>query len=169
MYCTIAAPLHRGYKSFVKLFKYTWIVFCAALSAPVFAGTADGYEKITGEALRKVYSETLFIAEYMDYRDKTKTYNYTEYHNTDGTTDYKEGARRETGRWKIIGEDKICYQYPEGDDPNDKYCFFTYKHGKCYYQFHHTEMTIRGPRNVKIWNSRGVRAGDGGSCNAAIG
>ena len=169
MYCTIAACACKRYTAIVREMKYTVLALSVLIAVPAAAGTSDGYEQIKGAALKTVYFETLFIAEYQEFRDRTKTYNYTEYHDADGTTLYKEGSRVETGQWKLVGEDKICYKYPSSDTPNDVHCFFTFKSGKCYYQYHRTEMTVRGPRDYKIWNARGVRKGDGGACDAPVG
>ena len=127
------------------------------------------YEKITGEALKAVFNETTMIGEYHDYRDKTKTYNYTEFHHKNGTTDYVEGDKHEKGIWKIIGGDKICYRYPKSDYYKGTYCFFVYKNDKCYYKYSPYNMSLKGPRDWNKWSSRAVRKGDGGSCEEAIG
>jgi len=129
----------------------------------------SGYTQMTGEQLRAVFSDTTMIGEYREYRDVTRTYSYTEKHNADGTTDYIEGRKKEDGRWKIIGDDKICYKYPHSRYYTRTYCFFVYEVEGCYYKYSPDNMTLkRGPKNLDRWNSRAVRKGAGGTCGDAL-
>ena len=138
-------------------------------SLPASADTA-AYQQIKGEKnLRAVFEKTMMVGEYRTYRDETRTYNYTEYHNGDGTTDYREGKLREKGNWNIVGDDKVCYKYPKSDYYEATYCFFVFKQGDCYYKHSLRNMTPRGPRRWKRWSSRAIRKNDGGSCAAPVG
>ena len=149
---------------------------------PAFAGNtvkdtpknAKGFIQMKGEDLRAVFSDTMMIGEYRNYRDITRTYNYTEDHHADGTTDYVEGRKKEDGRWKVIGDDKVCYKYPNSRYYTRTYCFFVYDDDGCYYKFAPSDMTLkRGPKNWDRWSSRAVRKGakgsSAGSCDAPIG
>ena len=128
----------------------------------------QGPQQLKGAALKAVFNDTLMIGEYRLYRDVTHTYNYTEFHHADGTTDYVEGKKKLDGRWKIIGDDKVCYKYPHSDYYNATYCFFVFKQGKCYYKFSLSQMTLHGPRDWNRWSSRAVRKGEGGSCGDQV-
>ena len=128
----------------------------------------SAYQQLKGKALRDVFADTMMLGEYRVYRDITRTYNYTEFHHANGTTDYVEGKKKLDGRWKIIGDDKICYKYPHSQYYDSTYCFFVFKQDKCYYKFSLEQMTLHGPRNWNRWSSRAVRKGDGGSCGDEV-
>ena len=136
----------------------------------VGANNANIGAQVKGGDLRAVFSNTLMVGEYQEYRDITRTYNYTEDHHADGTTDYTEGRKEEDGRWAIIGSDKICYKYPRSRYYTRTYCFFVFNVDGCYYKFTAQEMTLkRGPKNWDRWSSRAVRKGAGGSCDIPVG
>lgn len=140
------------------------------VALPAHANNTSAGAQVTGEDLRAVFSDTVMVGEYQEYRDITRTFNYTESHHADGTSDYAEGRKKEDGRWKIIGEDKICYKYPRSRYYTRTYCFFVFNVDGCYYKFTPQNMTInRGPRNWDRWSSRAVRKGAGGSCNVPVG
>ena len=122
-----------------------------------------------GDDLRAVFYETKMVGEYRHFRDKTKTFNYTEYHFKNGTSDYIEGDKREDGLWKIVGDDKICYSYPGSEYFNRTYCFMVFNDDGCFYKFSQFDMTLRGPRNWDLWTSRAVRKGSGATCAVPIG
>ena len=132
-------------------------------------GNDNNPQQLRGRALKDVFTDTMMIGEYREYRDLTHTYNFTEYHHADGTTDYTEGNKKLDGRWKIIGGDKICYTYPHSHYYDSTYCFFVFKQDKCYYKFSLRQMTLHGPRNWNRWSSRAVRKGDGGACGDGVG
>jgi len=133
---------------------------------PAQANNVEGAQ-VKGEDLRAVFSDTIMVGEYQEYRDTTRTYTYTENHHADGTTDYVEGRKKEDGRWRIIGEDKVCYKYPRSRYYTRTYCFFVFNVDGCYYKFTAQNMTLnRGPKNWDRWSSRAVRKGAGGSCAA---
>lgn len=139
-----------------------WTPICAQS-----AGAVDSYKQIKGKDLRTVFSGTLMVGEYRDYRAETKTFRYTELHREDGTTDYQEGKTLTMpGTWKVIGGDKLCYKYPKSEMPNYTHCFFVFQSEKCYYKYALPQMTLRGPRDWDIWSSRAIRKGSGGSCAA---
>jgi len=134
------------------------------LSGSAFADNDKVRKQVKGEALKAVFSETTMIGEYRLYRTETETYNYTEFHSKDGSTDYIEGDQLEKGIWTLIGDDKICYRYPRSDYYTQKYCFFVFNVEGCYYKFSLRQMSIRGPRNWDRWSSRAIRKGSGKSC-----
>ncbi len=134
------------------------------------AQTSNTYTQMKDAELRAVFHETMVLSEYRTFKGiNDKSYDFTEYHHGDGSTDYIEkGSKSEKGRWNIVGSDKICYRYPTTDAFSQTYCFFIYRQGKCYYQYGLTEMTIYGPRSWDLWVSRFVRKGEGGVCGDAL-
>jgi len=145
---------------------FVWTGF----SPIAYANNLGGSAPLKGVDLRAVFSDTTMVGEYQEYRDITRTYNYTELHHADGTTDYVEGRKKEYGRWKIIGGDKICYKYPRSRYYTRTYCFFVFNVDGCYYKFTPQNMTLgRGPKNWGKWSSRAVRKGTGARCDAPIG
>ncbi|PHR58699.1 MAG: hypothetical protein COA43_10630 [Robiginitomaculum sp.] len=158
----------------MHIFKYTLIVVLLFIFAPSFAVANDtqtnsGFSQVKGKSLRKIFANTLMIGEYRDYRGETKTFNYTEFHNANGKTDYIEGQKKEDGIWTVIGNDKVCYKYPKSEYYTRTYCFLVYELEGCYYKFAPYNMTLNGPRSWDKWSSRAVRKGSGNSCAAAIG
>ena len=153
-----------------KLFRNSALLFLAICSAPTaFGDESASPHYLTGKDLRLVFDDTTMKGEYRIFRDLTKTYRYTEHHTKDGKTHYIEGKRIENGLWKIIGQDKICYRYPDSKDYNSTYCFYVYNIEGCYYKFSPYNMTLHGPRDWELWTSRAVRKGHGGSCEAPVG
>lgn len=160
----------------MRMLKYSLILLlahCFGLISPAQARNSakqsPSYIQMKDDALRAVFSDTVMVGEYRTYRDITKTFNYTEFHTIDGTTDYKEGRKHEDGLWTIIGGDKICYKYPKSNYYTRTYCFFVYESEACYYKYTPANMTLRGPRSWNSWSSRAVREGSGGSCAAPVG
>ena len=138
----------------------------------------EKFISLKGATLKAVYHKQTHIGEYRDYRERSKTYKFTEFHDTKGRTVYKEGDKTLTGVWELVGEDKICYRYPltlnlhVGSNylTNGTHCFLTYKLGECYYGFSPHTMTLKGPRSFDDWNSRSVINGRGlGQCGDALG
>lgn len=141
--------------------------------AAAFADSGPVYQPIRGEDLRAVFLETEMVGEYRQFREKTKTSNYTEYHFKDGNTDYREGALSEKGIWYILADEKICYKYPQSVYYPSIYCFFVYKNDKCYYKYSLHNMRIVGlnayrPYSWDAWSSRAIRKGTHGTCNTPV-
>ncbi len=108
--------------------------------------------------------------EYRFMRERTKTYNFTEKHFADGTTDYKEGRIRAQGQWYALGEKKICYKYKrESEMGGNTSCFWVYQSDGCYYGYGLSEMTLSGrPRDYNDWVARWVIEGSAASCAAPV-
>jgi hypothetical protein len=138
------------------------------LSGTANANNDAAHKQMKGDDLKAVFFETTMIGEYRAYRTKTETYNYTEFHREDGSTDYFEGDRLEKGVWTLVGDDKICYRYPGSDYYLQTYCFFVFNVEGCYYKFSLGQMTLRGPRNWDRWSSRAIRKGSGASCAVPV-
>ena len=127
---------------------------------------------VTGDALNSVFSDTMMLGEYREFRDLSKSYEYSEHHFKNGTTNYKEGGQKpQKGLWKIIGGDKICYRYPDSENYKQVYCFLVYNMQGCYYKYSPYDMVIDRqnpgsfrPRNWDMWTSRAVRKGSGANC-----
>ncbi|PHR58697.1 MAG: hypothetical protein COA43_10620 [Robiginitomaculum sp.] len=147
-----------------------FLLFSPLLSTIGHAQDANPHQ-LKGEELRAVFTDTTILSEYQIFKGMHKKgYDFIEHHNADGTTHYTEnGAPLEQGLWKIIGGDRICYQYPASPVPNQKHCFFIFQDGKCYYNFALQNMTPSGPKNWDHWWARFVRKGDGGQCGNSVG
>lgn len=144
-------------------------VFAANAQPPQTANNeTTAYTQMKDAALKAVFSETKMIGEYRHYRGDTKTYNYTEFHHEDGTSDYFEGASKEDGLWDIVGGDKVCYRYPKSKTHRRTYCFMVFENKGCYYKYSAYDMTPTGPRGWDLWSSRAVRAGSGKTCAEPI-
>ena len=175
MQAFIAARYNLRYIVIMHILKYSLLVFYSLFSVlfgvSALADEADkkNYQQITGKALRAIFDDTMMLGEYRDYRDLTKTFSYTEFHNTNGTTDYLEGERFDKGVWRMVGDDKICYNYPDSDFYKYTYCFVVYDNDGCYYKYSARSMTYYGPRSWDKWTSRAVRKGSGKSCAAPVG
>lgn len=140
---------------------------------------ASKLTQIQGKALRDTFLEATIYSEYRRHKGMhNKSFDFTEHHNTNGTTDYTElGSPTEQGIWNIIGDNKICYRYPASEHPQRIHCFFIFKDGKCYYNYAASAMrpimkqnTIQfQPRSWDRWIARFVRKGDGGSCGGDVG
>jgi len=170
----IAVRFIPRYIVYVRTLKHSLVLFCSLLGV-FFAGSAiaddapkKNYKQVTGKTLRAVFNDTMMLGEYRDYRDITKTYSYTEFHFKNGTTDYIEGDNRDDGVWKLVGDDKICYNYPQSEHYKHTYCFIVYETDGCYYKYSTGSMTYYGPRSWDDWTSRAVRKGTGKSCAAPV-
>ncbi len=159
------------YITYVIKMKYILVVILWGLNSSTASANNNGsFTQMKGDALRAVFTDTMMVGEYRQYRDLTRTFNYTEYHRKDGTTDYIEGRKKEDGRWKIIGNEKICYKYPGSRYYSQTYCFYVFNADGCYYKFTPENMTLnRNPRNRNRWSSRAVRKGAGGTCDEPVG
>lgn len=153
-----------------------FIALCMHISAlPAFAQTADTtpepeYTPMMKESYEKLLTGKTITGEYRFLRELTKTYDFSETHNADGTTDYTEGQIRSKGIWYVLGEQKICYKYPNDENMGGRTsCFWVYKSEDCYYGYSLNQMTLNGPRNYDNWGARWVLKGSGGSCAAATG
>ena len=108
--------------------------------------------------------------EYRFLRERSETFNFSESHKADGTTNYIEGAIDVNGIWYTLGENKICYDYPENPGMGPS-CFWVYKSAEpenCYYGFGLANMTLSGPGDFNNWTARWIIEGSGGSCEAPV-
>ncbi len=102
-------------------------------------------------------------------RERTKTYNFSEYHHKNGSTRYTEGKIKSNGLWYVLGERKICYKYPDSPEMGDYIsCFWVYRSEGCYYGYSLEQMGLKGPRNYDDWIARWVLEGSGASCAEAL-
>lgn len=153
-------------------FSFPIIVLLAC--APTLASAADTsdnkeYTPMTAEQFQKMLPGNTITGEYRQMRERTKTYNFSEIHHKDGTTNYAEGPIRSKGIWYTLGNQKICYQYPDDENMGaGTSCFFVYKQDTCYYGYSIRVMTLKGPRRFEDWSARWVVKGSGGTCDAPI-
>lgn len=158
------------FASELNMFRPLLLIAIMGLALPAYGQISSEYKQVKGDDLQAVFNNTLVFSEYHNFKGiNNKTYDFTEFHFEDGTTDYTEiGSKTEKGKWKIIGGDKICYKYPRTEAFPETYCFFIYQQDKCYYQYDISAMTIRGPRSWDLWTARFVRKGDGGICGEPV-
>ena len=136
------------------------------------AAEADNktYTPLSAEDYHRLLPGHTLIGEYRFLRERTKTFNFTEAHHADGTTDYREGPIRAKGVWYTLGKHKVCYKYPNQPDMGDGIsCFWVYNQNGCYYGYSFDSMTLHGPRRFEDWTARWVIKGSGKSCDEAIG
>lgn len=150
------------------------LIFSLLLTALVFAAiparAQPRYTPIPNTQYKDIVTGNTIKGEYRFMRQRTKTYNFTEHHNADGTTLYKEGAIEAKGIWFTLGTNKVCYKYAKGSPMgNATSCFWIYESKSCYYGYGLPYMGINGPRNFDDWTARWVIKGSGGSCSAPIG
>lgn len=141
-------------------------------SATASAEEADDskkYAPITEKQFQKMLPGKTITGEYRQMRERTKTYNFSETHNKDGSTDYTEGPVKAKGVWYTLGEQKICYKYPNDENMGaGTSCFWVYKQDTCYYGYGIAAMSLGGPRRFEDWSARWVVKGSGGTCDAPI-
>ena len=142
------------------------LMACCAPSAAI-AGEDSGYSQVKGKKqLRALFEGRTAISEYREEGGGIEGELYTELHNSDGTTDYIEkGTKGMIGLWSIIGDDKICYKYPDSAQFTQTYCFVVYENDSCYYNYGTSAMSYTGPYDWDLWTSRFVIRGEGGSCS----
>ncbi len=134
------------------------------------AQSGKSFKPLNAERFMQILPGNTLLGEYRFLRERSNTYNFTEKHYADGTTDYREGDIREKGIWYTLGNNKICYKYPESKEMGGYIsCFWVYEHDKCFYGYSISEMTLNGPRNFNDWVARWIIKGSGGSCDEAVG
>ena len=153
---------------FRKIASATCLLSSLAIASVAHADNGTDFTQMLGDDLKAVFNNTMMIGEYRSVRDRTQTSNYTEFHFDDGSTDYKEGPQVEKGIWNLVGQDKVCYRYPESSSYTQTYCFFVYESDGCYYKYSLYAMGLNGPVNYDYWSSRAIRKGSGKSCAAPI-
>ncbi len=130
----------------------------------------ESFKPMTAQQFKQRLPGQTLIGEYRHLRERSKTFNFTEKHFADGTTDYTEGPIHSKGVWYTLGKNKICYKYPNDPDMGGYVsCFWVYEQNKCFYGYGLSEMTLKGPRRFEDWVARWVIKGSGGSCDEAIG
>lgn len=154
-----------------KMMRYLIIFLCASLLF-VPHMTSAGEKKhtpLTAKQLQEMLPGNTIIGEYRQMRERTKTYNFSEKHHKDGSTDYTEGPVKAKGIWYTLGKYKICYKYPNDENMGPQIsCFWVYKQDTCYYGYGIGNMTLKGPRSYDDWSARWIVKGSGGSCDAPI-
>ncbi len=143
------------------------------LMANITNANEKKYTPLSAKQLKTLLPGNTITGEYRQMRERTKTYNFTEKHHADGTTDYTEGPIKAKGLWYTLtsrgGNDKICYKYPNDENMGPQIsCFWVYKQDTCYYGYGIGNMTLKGPRNYDDWSARWIVKGSGGSCDAPI-
>jgi len=152
----------------MKISKFLALILALVFTAtPVFAGE---FAQITKQKYNKLLPGHSITGEYRYMRERTKTYRFKELHNADGSTNYEEGDIKAKGQWFTVGEQKICYKYPDHPEMGGgTSCFWVYLSEGCYYGYGITEMSINGPRAFEDWSARWVIEGSGQTCAAPVG
>jgi hypothetical protein len=151
------------------------LICCISLlifASPASAGSSDSYAPLTATEMDALLPGSTIKGEYRTLRQRSQTFNFSETHHDDGTTQYKEGDFLENGLWYTLGDRKICYKYPENPEMLTS-CFWVYKSvddkDGCYYGYGLANMSLRGPRNFNDWTARWIIEGSGSSCDAPVG
>jgi len=145
------------------------VMLLLALFPSIASAVEKTYAPIPGEKIKQLLTGKTIVGEYRFMRERTKTYNFSEVHHKDGSTDYVEGPITSKGVWYTLGTHKICYKYP--DDPNmgaGISCFWVYKQDTCYYSYGRDAMSLKGPRAFEDWSARWIIKGSGGSCDEPV-
>ena len=144
--------------------------YAFAQDTPEQAKSGEGeYSPIEKNQFRDLLIGKTIVGEYRFMRERTKTYNFRELHNKDGTTDYREGHIKTKGTWYVLGERKICYKYQRNSEMGGQTsCFWVYESGGCYYGYGLSEMNLERPRDYNDWVARWVLKGSGASCSAPV-
>jgi len=152
----------------MKTFKFLALALTLTFAAtPAYAGE---FTQITKTVYNKLLPGHTIKGEYRFIRERSKTYRFQELHNADGSTDYEEGDIKAKGLWFTVGEQKICYKYPNNDEMGGgTSCFWVYLSEGCYYGYSLGVMTMSGPRNYEDWSARWVIEGSGQTCAAPVG
>jgi hypothetical protein len=146
-----------------------WIsLICLALAMPVTgaAQNTDEMTLLTGNDLRAAFAGRTHFGTYKEYRELTGTNQFTEKMSADGTTDYKEGEMRLTGRWNIVNDDNMCFLY---DDFPGLHCFMMFQSGTCIYGYNPDWVSGDRPLRGNAWTVKSVRNGDVSTCDDLIG
>lgn len=138
------------------------------LALPGDAKDQPAYKPLTHDEYLELLPGKTIKGEYRFMRQRTKTYQFQETHNADGTTDYKEGPIRSKGIWYPLGKQKICYKYPGDPNMSGTSCWFVYNDDGCFYGYNISQMTLKGPRYFDNWGARWVIVGSGGTCDASV-
>ena len=144
------------------------LISLSAMAAP--DDVQPRFQPMTKQDYEHLLPDQTLIGEYRFLRERSKTYNFTEKHNADGTTDYHEGPIHANGVWYTLGRHKICYKYPNSPEMGQGIsCFWVYNQEGCYYGYGFNNMTLHGPRKLEDWSARWILKGSGKSCDEAIG
>ncbi len=127
------------------------------------------YLPLTKNQYEKLLPGKTITGEYRFMRERTRTYNFSEKHYANGTTDYVEGRIKARGQWYALGERKVCYKYKKDSEMGGQTsCFWVYKSDGCYYGYSISEMTLSGPRDYNDWAARWIIDGSRASCAAPV-
>ena len=128
------------------------------------------FTPVSAQEFHKLLPGKTLIGEYRFLRERSKTFNFSETHYGNGTTDYREGPIRSKGIWYTLGKNKICYKYPDDPDMGHEIsCFWVYDQNGCYYGYGFDSMTLNGPKRFEDWTARWVVKGSGKSCDEVVG
>ena len=125
---------------------------------------------LSAQQLTKILSGHKIKGEYRFMRERSRTYNFTEFHYANGTTDYAEGPIVGKGKWYPLGSRKICYSYADSTVLNaTPSCFWIYEIQGCYYGYNIGSMGVGGRLlRPEDWTARWVIEGDGAACEEPV-
>ncbi len=116
--------------------RYFIILFIAIifnLSASARDINNDVMEPVLGQELYTAFAGVTLYGIYKRPRERSGTHQFTEIFNTDGTTEYTEGALKDSGKW-VTSNDTICFTYI-GEFMGPKSCFKVFRLGTCLYSY----------------------------------
>ncbi len=137
------------------------------LPSPDLGGPNDDMQRLKGNALWDAISGTTLLGIYRGKRPSSGTPHFTEYHDPDGTTQYREGGVSGPGRWAII-QDRLCFAYKDILTPGP-HCFVIIQSGNCLFNYRSIIIENDLPTHPDLWSSKAVPKGQVSTCDTPIG
>lgn len=126
-------------------------------------------DQVTGEALRKAFTDITHAGAYNFARNGKAKSKYTETTTKDGVTTYIEDGKTFIGQWVTDGE-LLCFRYDADSMPGG--CFRVYKIANCYYYYGAGMSTNTNggpnPNRDTYWTARSVRKGEPAQCDMVV-
>lgn len=125
-------------------------------------------DMLSGGSLRAAFSDITVDGTYKRPRERSGTSRFTETFNADGTTVYREGDIRDTGRWVMPREDVVCFTY-DGPMAGGYSCYTLFRDGTCLYAYHPSRVKNGAPIDPNAWSAKTVNKGELSTCDDLVG
>ncbi|WP_371397106.1 hypothetical protein [Fretibacter rubidus] len=123
---------------------------------------------LSGDSLRDAFAGRTMDGTYKEFRQRSGTSHFTETFTKDGKTIYREGTITDTGEWKLVSDDVICFRY-DGPLAGGVSCFTVFIEGTCLYSFHPSRVQDGQPIDNNQWSAKTVIRGELSTCDDLIG
>lgn len=134
---------------------------------PEVGGPGEDMQRLKGDSLWDAISGTTLLGIYRGRRRSSGTQHFTEHHDPNGTTDYREGDLSGQGRWAII-RDQLCFAYKDILSPGP-HCFVIIQSGNCLFNYREKLIKNNLPTHTELWSSKAVPKGQISTCDIPIG